>query len=253
MARAPGGGPGCSIRSTPARLPTPTETGTATVAGIVEPSRPSGLAGRRRHLAQPGHRVHPMPTGATTWPTTWRSSLIWARRRRRPADRRGRAARHPGLMDLVPNHTSDQHPWFVDSRSSRTADHRHWYVWADPKPDGSPPNNWVSSFGGPAWTLDDTTGQYYLHNHLDEQPDLNWWNEEVRQAFDGIMEYWMDRGVSGFRIDVCNIIIKDALLRDNPPSTDDRPPGRPAVRAEARLQRKPARGPRGDPALAPAG
>ena len=89
------------------------------------------------------------------------------------------------LMDLVPNHTSDQHPWFVDSRSSRTAARRDWYVWADPKPDGSPPNNWVSSFGGPAWTPDATTGQSYLHNHLAEQPDLNWWNEEVRAAFDG--------------------------------------------------------------------
>lgn len=127
------------------------------------------------------------------------------------------------LMDLVPNHTSDQHPWFLDSRSSVTARHRNWYVWADPKPDGALPNNWVSGFGGPAWTLDETSGQYFLHNHLDEQPDLNWWDEEVREAFDGIIEYWLDRGVAGFRIDVCNIIVKDALLRDNPPSTDDDP------------------------------
>jgi alpha-glucosidase len=125
------------------------------------------------------------------------------------------------LMDLVPNHTSDQHPWFVDSRSSRTAARRDWYVWADPKPDGSPPNNWVSSFGGPAWTHDATTGQSYLHNHLAEQPDLNWWNEEVRAAFDEIMRFWCDRGVAGFRIDVCNVIIKDALLRDNPAATED--------------------------------
>ncbi len=127
------------------------------------------------------------------------------------------------LMDLVPNHTSVEHPWFIDSRSSRSAAHRSWYVWADPKPDGGPPNNWVSSFGGSAWTFDDATGQYYLHNHLVEQPDLNWWNEEVREAFDGIMTYWLDRGVSGFRIDVCNIIIKDALLRDNPPATESDP------------------------------
>jgi alpha-glucosidase len=77
------------------------------------------------------------------------------------------------LMDIVPNHTSDQHPWFVDSRSSRDAVHRDWYVWADPKPDGAPPNNWVSSFGGPAWTLDPVTNQFFLHNHLSEQPDLN--------------------------------------------------------------------------------
>jgi len=127
------------------------------------------------------------------------------------------------LMDLVPNPTSVEHPWFVDSRSSRHSRHRSWYVWADPRPDGSPPNNWVSSFGGSAWTLDETTGQYYLHNHLVEQPDLNWWNEEVRRAFDEIMTYWLDRGVSGFRIDVCNIIIKDALLRDNPPATESDP------------------------------
>jgi alpha-glucosidase len=125
------------------------------------------------------------------------------------------------LMDLVPNHTSDQHPWFIESRSSRTAAKRDWYVWADPGPDGSPPNNWVSSFGGPAWTPDEATGQSYLHNHLSEQPDLNWWNDEVRAAFDDIMRFWFARGVAGFRIDVCNVIIKDAQLRDNPPATED--------------------------------
>jgi alpha-glucosidase len=125
------------------------------------------------------------------------------------------------LVDLVPNHTSVEHRWFVDSRSSRTAPTRDWYVWADPGSDGAPPNNWVSSFGGPAWTLDPATGQFYLHNHLSEQPDLNWWNDEVREAFDDILGFWIDRGVAGFRIDVCNIIIKDAELRDNPPATED--------------------------------
>jgi alpha-glucosidase len=127
------------------------------------------------------------------------------------------------LLDLVPSHTSERHPWFVDARSSRTAPHRDWYVWVDPKPDGSTPNNWVSSFGGAAWTLDATTDQYYLHNHLREQPDLNWWNDEVRQEFDGILVHWLARGVSGFRIDVCNGMIKDALLRDNPPARDSDP------------------------------
>jgi alpha-glucosidase len=127
------------------------------------------------------------------------------------------------LLDLVPNHTSVDHPWFVDSRSSRSSRHRGWYVWADPRPDGSRPNNWVSSFGGPAWTLDEGTGQYYLHNHLVEQPDLNWWDEEVREAFDAIITHWLDRGVAGFRIDVCNVIIKDALLRDNPPAEETDP------------------------------
>ncbi len=125
------------------------------------------------------------------------------------------------LMDIVPNHTSEEHPWFVDSRSSRTAAHRDWYVWAEGREGGQPPNNWVSSFGGPGWTLDEVTGQYYFHNHLQEQPDLNWWNEEVRATFDEIFRFWSDRGVAGFRIDVCNIIIKDAELRDNPPATED--------------------------------
>ncbi len=125
------------------------------------------------------------------------------------------------LMDIVPNHTSELHPWFVDARSSRAAAHRDWYMWADGKEGGQPPNNWVSSFGGPGWTLDEETGQYYFHNHLAEQPDLNWWNEEVRDTFDGIFGFWSDRGVAGFRIDVCNVIIKDAELRDNPPATDE--------------------------------
>jgi alpha-glucosidase len=125
------------------------------------------------------------------------------------------------LMDIVPNHTSDQHPWFVNSRSSRTSARRDWYLWADGAPGGGPPNNWVSSFGGPGWTFDETTEQYYFHNHLAEQPDLNWWNEEVRDTFDGIFRFWSDRGVAGFRIDVCNVIIKDAELRDNPPATED--------------------------------
>ncbi len=125
------------------------------------------------------------------------------------------------LMDIVPNHTSEQHPWFVDARRSRRAAHRDWYVWADGKEGGQPPNNWVSSFGGPGWTFDEATGQYYFHNHLAEQPDLNWWNEAVRDAFDGIFRFWSDRGVAGFRIDVCNVIIKDAELRDNPPATED--------------------------------
>jgi alpha-glucosidase len=128
------------------------------------------------------------------------------------------------VLDIVPNHSSDQHPWFVDSRSSMNSKHRDWYVWADPKPDGSPPNNWLSIFGGPAWTLDSATGQYYLHNFLAEQPDLNWWNPEVRDAFDRIYRFWYERGVAGFRIDVAHGIVKDRELRDNPPATSDDPP-----------------------------
>ncbi|HJV04342.1 MAG TPA: alpha-amylase family glycosyl hydrolase, partial [Actinomycetota bacterium] len=132
------------------------------------------------------------------------------------ADRRGIRV----VLDLVPNHTSDQHPWFRESRSSRTSRHRDWYVWRDPGPDGGPPNNWVSTFGGSAWTLDEATGQYYLHNFLPQQPDLNWWNEEVREAFREILRFWLDRGVAGFRIDVANGLIKDASFRDNPAVTE---------------------------------
>jgi alpha-glucosidase len=121
------------------------------------------------------------------------------------------------IVDIVPNHSSDRHPWFEDARSSRDAPHRDWYLWADPKPDGSPPNNWRSTFGGAsAWTLDERTGQSYLHNFLPEQPDLNWWNENVRAAFDDILRFWLDRGIAGFRIDVAHGIVKDKELRDNP-------------------------------------
>ncbi len=127
------------------------------------------------------------------------------------------------LMDLVPNHTSDRHAWFVDARRGKDAARRDYYVWADPKPDGSPPNNWVSIFGGPAWELDEPSGQYYLHNFEAAQPDLNWWSEDVRREFDEIVRFWWDRGVAGFRIDVCNMMIKDKDLRDNPPATEDDP------------------------------
>jgi alpha-glucosidase len=120
------------------------------------------------------------------------------------------------VIDLVPNHTSDHHPWFQDSRSARDAHHRDWYVWRDPGPDGGPPNNWVSHFGGPAWTLDPTTGQYYLHLFLPEQPDLNWANPEVREAFEDILEWWFARGVDGVRIDVAHSLVKDSGFRDNP-------------------------------------
>jgi alpha-glucosidase len=125
------------------------------------------------------------------------------------------------LLDLVPNHTSTAHPWFVDSRSGRHAEHRDWYVWADPKPDGGAPNNWESSFLGPAWLYDEATGQSYLHHFLDEQADLNWWSSDVRDEFDRILRFWFDRGVAGFRIDVCHMIVKDRLLRDNPPATGE--------------------------------
>ncbi len=127
------------------------------------------------------------------------------------------------LLDLVPNHTSEQHPWFRAALTGRDDPHRDRYVWADPGPEGGPPNNWVSTFGGSAWTLDPGSGQYYLHNFLPGQPDLNWWNEDVRTAFEDILRFWWDRGVAGFRIDVCNMLVKDAGLRDNPPATAEDP------------------------------
>ena len=120
------------------------------------------------------------------------------------------------VIDIVPNHTSDHHAWFRAARSSRTDSMRDRYVWGDPAPDGGPPNNWVSHFGGPAWTFDDATGQYYLHLFLPEQPDLNWRNPEVVEAFHDILRFWLARGVNGFRIDVSHALVKDAQLRSNP-------------------------------------
>jgi alpha-glucosidase len=119
------------------------------------------------------------------------------------------------LLDLVPAHTSDRHPWFLDSRSACDAARRSWYVWADPRADGSPPNHWESSFGGPAWTLDERTGQYYLHHFLPEQPDLNWHDGALRDAFDEVLRFWFDRGVAGFRIDVAHQIVKDLDVHVN--------------------------------------
>jgi alpha-glucosidase len=122
------------------------------------------------------------------------------------------------LLDLVPNHTSDRHPWFEEARASRDSPRRDWYVWADPAAGGGPPNNWRSTFGGPSWTFDERTGQCYLHNFAHEQPDLNWWNEEVRREFDDILRWWFRRGIAGFRIDVAHGLVKDRELRDNPPA-----------------------------------
>lgn len=120
------------------------------------------------------------------------------------------------LMDLVPNHTSDQHEWFEQSRSSQDDPKRNWYIWKDPKTDGSAPNNWQSVFGGPAWTYDPKTDQYYMHSFLKEQPDLNWANPKVRKAMADIMRFWYERGVDGFRVDAILFTSKDLEFRDNP-------------------------------------
>ncbi|MBW4710682.1 alpha-glucosidase family protein [Roseobacter sp. YSTF-M11] len=120
------------------------------------------------------------------------------------------------MIDLVLSHTSDQHPWFQESKSGRTNPKSDWYVWSDPKPDGTPPNNWLSIFGGPAWQWDAGREQYYLHNFLVEQPDLNFHNDDVQDAILATTRFWLDRGVDGFRLDTINFYYADKELRDNP-------------------------------------
>jgi alpha-glucosidase len=134
------------------------------------------------------------------------------------------------ILDYVPNHTSDQHPWFLESRKSRSSAKRDWYIWRDPAPGGGPPNNWLSHFGGNGWELDSSTGQYYYHAFLAAQPDLNWRNPEVREAMHGVLRFWLDRGVDGFRVDVLWLLIKDDQFRDNPPNPAFKPGDPPNAR-----------------------
>lgn len=122
------------------------------------------------------------------------------------------------MVDMVLSHTSDQHEWFKESRSSRDNAKADWYVWADPKPDGTPPNNWLSVFGGSAWEWDTRRRQYYLHNFLSYQPDLNYHNPQVREAILDAARFWLERGVQGFRLDAVNFCFHDKALRDNPPN-----------------------------------
>ena len=125
------------------------------------------------------------------------------------------------ILDFVPNHSSDRHPWFEAARSSKDDPRRDWYIWADPRPGDGPletrlPNNWMSASGGPAWTWDEATSQFYLHSFLPQQPDLNWRNPDVREAMLGAMRFWFERGVDGFRLDVLYRCVKDEALRDDP-------------------------------------
>jgi alpha-glucosidase len=139
-------------------------------------------------------------------------------------------AHHLGLkviIDQVYAHTSDQHPWFVESRSSRDNPKADWYVWADAKPEGSPPSNWQSVFGGPAWRWDSRRRQYYLHNFLAEQPQVNGHNHDVQEAMRATARFWLDRGADGFRLDALNFFMHTPDLTDNPPATDDGPRTRP--------------------------
>jgi len=124
------------------------------------------------------------------------------------------------ILDLVPNHSSDEHEWFKESRSSRDNLKRDWYIWRDPKPNGDPPNNWLSFFGGPAWTFDEATGQYYLHQFATQQPELNHRHPDVLPAMLDNMRFWLDKGVDGFRVDVIWLMLKDEQLRDEPSNPD---------------------------------
>jgi alpha-glucosidase len=123
------------------------------------------------------------------------------------------------IIDQVISHTSDRHPWFVESRASRDNPKADWYVWAESKPDGTAPNNWLSIFGGPGWEWDGVRRQYYQHNFLTSQPDLNFHNSEVQDALLATVKFWLDRGVDGFRLDTVNYYFCDKELRDNPPAT----------------------------------
>jgi alpha-glucosidase len=122
------------------------------------------------------------------------------------------------ILDYVPNHTSDRHPWFAESRASRTSPKRDWYIWRDPGPEGATPTNWVSEFGGTAWTWDSQTAQFYYHAFLREQPDLNWRNPEVVAAMLAVLRFWLARGVDGFRVDAFHHLVEDEEFRDNPPN-----------------------------------
>jgi alpha-glucosidase len=121
------------------------------------------------------------------------------------------------IIDQVLSHTSDKHPWFAESRADRTNPKADWYVWADANPDGTAPTNWLSVFGGPSWEWDSTRRQYYMHNFLASQPDLNFHNQEVQDALLETVRFWLDRGVDGFRLDTVNYYFHDRWLRSNPP------------------------------------
>jgi alpha-glucosidase len=156
-------------------------------------------------------------------------------------DRLVAEARRRGIrvfLDLVLNHTSDQHPWFRESRASVLSHRRDWYVWRKGRPDGGPPSNWLSGFGGSAWTLDPATGEYYYHYFYPEQPDLNWHHPDVREAMFEVIRWWLRRGVAGFRLDAVDMLFEDPLLRDNPPLCGNPvPPGPDAQGGPKRLER----------------
>ncbi len=145
------------------------------------------------------------------------------------------------ILDFVPNHTSHLHPWFVESRSARESEKRNWYIWQDPKPDGSPPNNWRGQADpdteGSAWAFDEFTGQYYLANFSPSQPELNWRNTEVREAMMDAMRFWLDRDADGFRVDMVDFLGKDPDFRDESPLAEGKTPRDYLVEARYQLNR----------------
>jgi alpha-glucosidase len=157
------------------------------------------------------------------------------------------------ILDFVPNHTSDAHPWFVESRSSRDNAKRGWYLWHDAKPGGSPPNNWVSCFGGSAWTYDKESGQFYYHAFLPQQPDLNWRNAQMQAAVFDAMRFWLIRGLDGFRMDAIWHLIKDEKLRDNPPNPNYTPDPSAGQCRHQRVHTRPTRSPSVNREDAPSG
>ena len=216
----PGGARASCTRSTRARSRTPTATASATSAGSSAGSTTSsGSASTGSGSTRRCRRR--MPTGATT--SRDYTGVHPELGTLDDLDELIRAAAERGirvLLDLVPNHTSDEHAWFRESRSSRESAKREWYVWADPRRGGGPPNDWRSVFGGPAWAWDDGTGQYYLHSFLAEMPDVNWLDADVRAEFDRIHDFWFARGVAGFRIDVAHRTVRERDIfapRPGPP------------------------------------
>ncbi len=221
----PGGDPAPCTRSIRGPSPTPMATASAIwrASGSTSTTSPgwaSTPSGCRPSFA------HRWPTSGTTWPTTatsTRCSATWPPSTALLAEAHDLGIRV--IVDLVPNHTSDQHPWFVAARSSRDDPKRDWYVWRDGGGPEEPPNNWRGAFveGGRAWTWDAATEQWYLHQFLPQQPDLNWDNPEVVEAIHGVMRFWLDRGVDGFRIDVVHCIGRDPAFPDDEPPWSEVP------------------------------
>ena len=199
--------------------------------------RPPRVARRRRDLAEPDDPVAERRLGLRRRRLLRRAPRARDARRPRRAGRRGRRARDPRPARPRPQ-PHERPPRVVRRRATARRAHRDWYVWADPAPGRRPAEQLARrSSAARRGRCDEPTGQYYLHNFLPSSPTSNWWNDEVRDEFDEILRFWFDRGVAGFRIDVCHAIVKDRELRDNPPATDGRPPDAPRAQRSSRSSR----------------